>query len=270
MVLCPFVFLYTKPDIPPLKLQPTEVASTHWVSLRVLLSPSVRTYEYVDTTERFVRRGSYILRYLMHFLLGKMRFSAVRLIPSESLYSSSIEEFFPSEVTDKAAKPSLTERLYKWLLGDHSGSLGTTRPLLLWGLTLGVLADFLDQLPPYNAVKLWSYPTFTSWDARFIIGVLTAGLKKRNQSRLLSGNQTAIDSQTEALAPSGDISRFVGDSKDGMKSKMGNNTSNSHAVGVMLDGYYDKLRTGAQITAATRVLGTLALILYIIRRFRRS
>jgi hypothetical protein len=34
-------------------------------------------------------------------------------------------------------------------------------PLLLWGLTLGILADFLDMLPPHQAVQLWKYPTFT-------------------------------------------------------------------------------------------------------------
>jgi hypothetical protein len=262
MVLCPFVFLYTKPDIPPLKLQPTEVASTHWVPLRVLLSPSARTFEYVDTAQRYSRQGSFFIRNFMHLVLGKMRFSAVRLIPSESLYCSSTEEFFPSESDHKAAKFPLT-KLYEWYLGDHSGSSDKTRPLLLWGLTLGILADFLEQLPPHSAVKLWSYPTFTSWDAQFIIYMLTARLKKRNQLRLLDGNQTAFDGQTEAVAP------FNASVSDGIKRNSSNNISRSYAVGIMLDGYYDKLRLGAQIAAATRVLGSWAIIFYIIRRFKR-
>lgn len=262
MVLCPFIFLYTKPDVPPLRLQPTEVASTHWVPLRVLLSPSVRTYEYVDTTERFARQGGFILRYLIHFILGKMRFSAVRLIPSESVYCTSTEEFFPSGAGKTVAKASLTERIYTWAVGDDSSVSSKSKPLLLWGLTLGVLADFLEELPPHNAVQLWSYPTFTTWDSQFIISILTAGLKKRNQSRLLARNQTAIDSQTEAVVPS------EYNAPAGVNSNTGN-ISRSYAVGVMLDGYYDKLRTGAQITAATRMLASLAFIAYIIRRFRR-
>lgn len=262
MVLCPFVFLCIKPEIPPFKLQPTEVASTHWVPLRVLLSPSVRTYEYVDTTERFAKQGGFILRYLIHSILGKMRFSAVRLIPSESVYCSSTEEFFPSEVTDNAVRSSLREKLFKRYIGDHSSTSNKTSPLLLWGLTLGVLADFLDLLPPHNAVQLWSYPTFTTWDARFFIAILTAGIKKRNKTRLLARNQTAIDSDTEAIAPS------KGSDKDITKSKTGND-SKAYAVGVMLDGYYDKLKTAAWITGASRFLASLTLIIYIIRRFKR-
>jgi hypothetical protein len=268
MVLCPFVFLYTKPDTPPLRLQPTEVASTHWVPFRVLLSPSVRTYEYVDTTERFARQGGFILRSLIHFTLGRMRFSAVRLIPSESVYCTSTEEFFPTKAAGTAGKSSLTERLYKWSHGDHPSSSNESRPLLLWGLTLGILADFLDKLPPHNAVQLWSYPTFTTWDAQLIINILTAGLKKRNKSRLLSSNQTAIDSLAEAIVPSEDDAQLTSRVSDGAKSDSGH-ISRSCAVGIMLDGYYDKLRTAARITAAARTLTSLALIVYIIRRFRQ-
>lgn len=256
MVLCPFIFLYTKPDTPPLRLQPTEVASTHWVPLRVLLSPSVRTYEYVDTTERFARQGGFILRYLIHFILGKMRFSAVRLIPSESVYCTSTEEFFPSE-TARGTKASLTERLYTWAIGSLSSGSSKSKPLLLWGLTLGVFADFLERLPPHNAVQLWSYPTFTTWDAQIIINLLTAGLKKRNQLRLLAANQTAIDSQTEAVVPA-----------DHSAQANARNTPRSYAVGVMLDGYYDKLITAARVTVAGRLLASLAFIVYIIRRFK--
>jgi hypothetical protein len=269
MVLCPFVFLYTKPDIPPLNLQPTEVASTHWVPLRVLLSPSVRTYEYADTSDRFARQGGFVVRALLRSMLGLMRFSAVRLIPSESLYCSSTAEFFPQGTVPENTKPSLPRRLYDWYLGDHAGSPEPARPLLLWGLTLGILADFLNQLPPHNAVRLWSYPTFTSFDIRFVINILTARLKRRNLARVQGGNQTAIDSETEAVAPSGDNPWFIGGLSDGMECSKGSNDSRSYAVGILLDGYYDTARRGVWIALAARLLGSLALILYITRRFRR-
>lgn len=262
MVLCPFVFLYTKPDIPPLKLQPTEVAAAHWVPLRVLLSPSVRTYEYVDTSDRFARQGGFLVRSIIRSLLGRMRFSAIRLIPSESLHCSSSAEFFP-EVAHAEMEPSLPSKLFRLCVGEHAASSEKTRPLLLWGLTLGIMADFLDQLPPHNAVKLWSYPTFTTLDTRFFINVFTAGLKKRNQARLQSGNQTAMDSETEAVATSQGNEDSPG---DGTKR---NNASRSYAMGTMLEGYYDLARRGVWAAIAARLLGSLALILYIVRRFRR-
>lgn len=274
MVLCPFVFLWMKPDMPPLKLQPTEVASTHWVPLRVLLSPSVRTYEYVDVSDRFARQGGPVVRAVIRSVLGKMRFSAIRLIPSESLYCSSTEEFFspPEASTARPAQTSLGLKLYNWYLGDHAGSAEKARPLLLWGLTLGMLADFLDQLPPHNSTKLWSYPTFTSLDVRFVINLLSHSLKKRNEKRLENHGiqNTAMDSETEAVA-SGDNPWFIGGLSNGMEaSKKGKNSSKSYAVGILLEGYYDMARRGVWIAASVRLIGSLSLIAFIIRRYLRK
>src|SRR5256885_16834234 len=95
IVLCPYVFVITEPTIPPLALQPTEVAAAHWVPLRALLSPSLRTFEYVDLSTRYSRQGGPILRTILRILLGKMRFSAVQLVPSESLFSSFSDGFIP-------------------------------------------------------------------------------------------------------------------------------------------------------------------------------
>ncbi|TVY25704.1 Uncharacterized protein LHYA1_G005916 [Lachnellula hyalina] len=265
MVLCPFVFLWMEPELPPLKLQPAEIASTHWVPLRILLAPQSRTFEYVDVSDRFARRGGTILKTAIRSVLGKMEFSAIKLVPSESLSCSTTAEFFSPETESNT---SWGGGFYRWYLGDHAGSSERTRPLLLWGLTLGMLADFLDQLPPHNAVQLWSYPTFTSLDVRFIIGVLTRRLKQRNQSRLQSGNQTAVDSQTEAVA-TGDNPWFIGDLSDGMKHPgKGKNATKSYAVGVMLDGYYDMARRGVWIAASVRLIATTAVLFYAVKKFR--
>ncbi len=272
-MLCPFLFLYTKPETPAFSLQPTEVASTHWVPLRVLLSPSVRTYEYVDVSDRFARQAGVAMKVLIRSLLGKMRFSAIRLIPSESLYCSSTAEFFspPETLSHRAPRNgSLAKRLYNYYLGDHAGSLDRSRPLLLWGLTLGILADFLDQLPPHTAVKLWSYPTFTAPDTRFVIDILTRNLKARNEKKLQGSgvSQTAMDSETEATAvPEGDNPWFIGGLSGGLKCN--GNALKEYKVGVMLDGYYDLARRGIWISAATRLIGTVSLILFFLRRYRR-
>jgi hypothetical protein len=269
MVLCPFVWLWVGPDVPPFKLQPTEVASTHWVPLRVLLSPSARAYEYVDVSDRFAHRGSTVLKAVIRSILGKMRFSAIRLTPSESLYCSSTAEFFspPEENAQATTTTSLVSRFYSWYLGDHAGASGNTRPLLLWGLTLGMLADFLDQLPPHNAVQLWSYPTFTSLDVRFIINILTIPLKRRNQARLRKSgmkNETAIDSETEAV--SGDNPWFIGGLSKGMEaSQKGKNATRSYAVGILLEDYYNMARRGVWISAGIRIMTTIGFVLYIIK-----
>lgn len=274
MVLCPFVWLWTGPDIPPFKLQPTEVASTHWVPLRVLLAPSARTHEYVDVSDRFAHRGSTFLKAIIRSILGKMRFSAIRLTPSESLYCSSTAEFFstPEENPSTTTKASLASRLYNWYLGDHAGAAGNNRPLLLWGLTLGMLADFLDQLPPYNAVELWSYPTFTSWNVRFIIDILTIPLKRRNQARLRNSgmkNETAIDSETEAVTA--DNPWFIGGLSKGMEaSKKGKFATRSYAVGILLEDYYAMARRGVWISAGIRAATTVLFALYIVRRYRQQ
>ncbi len=269
MVLCPFVFLWIQPDIPPLKLQPTEVASTHWVPLRVLLSPSSRTHEYVDVADRFARRGGVVLKTILRSILGKMQFSAIELIPSESLFCSSTAEFFSPPEASVQKEDSVKEKLYNWYRGDHAGFSNKPRPLLLWGLTLGMLADFLDQLPPYNAVQLWSHPNFTSLDVRWIVNLLTISLKRRNIARLRNGgiqNQTALDTDAEAVA-TGDNPWFIGGLSDGMKRlNTGTNATKSYAVGVLLDGYYDRARTGVWLAVATRIIGTVAIGLYIVKK----
>jgi hypothetical protein len=167
----------------------------------------------------------------------------------------------------------LTSKFYSWYLGDHAASPGAGRPLLLWGLTLGILADFLDQLPPHNAVQLWSYPTFTSFDVRWVIDILSLPLKRRNRARLENGgvqNQTAMDSETEAVA-TGDNPWFIGGLSDGMKaSTKGKKASKSYAVGVMLDGYYDMARRGVWIATSLRLIAIVALGWQIVKRYRRS
>ncbi|KAF4631754.1 hypothetical protein G7Y89_g6376 [Cudoniella acicularis] len=266
MVLCPFVFLWTQPDMPPLKLQPTEVASTHWVPLRVLLSPSTRTFEYVDVSDRFSNRGGIIMKKFLRSVLGRMEFSAVRLLPSESLYCSSATEFFSPDTQDEGG--SWRSGLHRWYTGDQIYDMEKTRPLLLWGLTLGMLADFLEQLPPHNAIELWSPPTFTSFDVRFLVSILTRSLQERNKAKLQNGgtNMTVVDSETEAVA-AGNDPWFVGENKPPRK---GNNTTETYAVGVMLEGYYDLMRRGVWIAASARLLATAGFVFFLVRRFRQN
>jgi hypothetical protein len=280
MVLCPFVFLTTRSDSPTLRLQPTEVASTHWIPLRALLSPSLRTVEYVDMSQRFARQGGFLTRLAIRSLMGWMQFSAVRLLPSETHQCTTIPGFVPEE---NILKPSLMERFKGWCLSGQADSSDTARPLLLWGLTLGILADFLDMLPPHQAVQLWKYPTFTVPDLRLIVSIVTYNLRKRNALNVRSGarpSNTAADCETAALSVTQEtnvehdhnevgigglgVGRYYGptdQARDGT----------SYAVGIMLRGYYDRLRMAIWVFLAWRVvIGSIAGISAwrILRRLR--
>ncbi|KZF20729.1 hypothetical protein L228DRAFT_249534 [Xylona heveae TC161] len=266
MVLCPFVFLITRPDVPPLKLQQSEVASAHWVSLRALLAPSQRTVERCDVSDRLIRQSGHLTRAFFRAMLGQMVFAAVRLRPTESLYSSRAPGFLPSydgcdegdtivpgavegrhdshdETKSQAAargravgqisaepptptlstspsralaKRPLLTTLKEWWLGDHAGSANMDRPLLLWGLTLGVLADFLELLPPHDALGLWSYPTFTPWDVRFTIRVMTFFFRRRKQCELEEEQRLARSEQVTKQSGGGNEEQnmAVGQTKD--------------------------------------------------------
>lgn len=267
MVLCPFVFLTTRSDCATLKLQPTEVASTHWIPLRALLSPSLRTVEYVDMSQRFARQGGYLARLAVRSLMGWMQFSAVRLLPSETQQCTSVPGFIPD---DKPRNPSLISRFKAWTLSNQADSGDLNRPLLLWGLTLGVLADFLDMLPPHTAVELWKYPTFTAPDLRLIVSILTYNLRKRNAREVKMGaraTDTAADSETAALpvTPSADKHDHnevgIGGLGVGRYYGPGDRTADgtSYAVGIMLRGYYQRLRVAIWAFLAWRaVLGSAA------------
>lgn len=140
-----------------------------------------------------------------------------------------------------------------------AGLFQTSKPphrpqqLLLWGLTLGIVSDLLEKLPPHNAVELWRYPTFTAPDLRLITWLLTYNLRKRNYEALRNGtalNQTAVDLTSAALAvePEEDRSNDVGIGGLGIHKK-----GSTHAVGVMLEGYYEKVRLAVAIFVTLRL-----------------
>lgn len=276
MVLCPFIFLLTSKDVPLLKLQPTEVASINWVSLRALLSPSLRTVEYVDVSQRLARRGGFLSRAMLRSLLGKMMFSAVKLIPTESLQCSSIPGFIPGDrASPTSQKLSLFQRWKSWYLSGQADSSERNRSLLLWGLTLGVMADFLEMLPPHNAVELWQYPTFTRPDLRWIIKIMTYHLRKRNrrqleESRGASGSPpVAVQGETnhgpnEVGMGGLGVGRYYGP-----LSRDSGHENQSYAVGLLLNGYYPQLRKAIMLFLALRALIGSALAIYFIRWLRR-
>jgi 8-oxo-dGTP pyrophosphatase MutT (NUDIX family) len=300
MVLCPYVFLLTSRRVPTTQPQPTEVASTHWVPLRALLSSSLRTLEYVDISSRMAKQGGPVAQYLLRSFMGKMMFSAVNLLPSESVFASSIDGFIPGETPSRSA---VSRWAQKYGVADSSKfsqsskSLAFQQPILLWGLTLGVLADFLDMLPPYNAVALWKYPTFTTPDLRFLVWLFTWSLRRGNERdvgdlsagtysatgpskseeptpikearRRRRPSQTAMDASSQAVAPT--VSEAepaqLRNSAVGI-SGMGVGTR-THAVGHLLTGYYERLNLAIAVFLVYRSILGAGVIFWLYRSWQQ-
>jgi len=273
MVLCPYIFLVTRHDVPPLKLQPTEVASTHWVPLSALLSADQRTEVHEDVSNRLANQETGVKRWMLRGMVGQMIFSAIRLLPSETIHCNA----------SPAEKPKSPSNLLSWLLGTKPqlAPANHERPLLLWGLTLGVVGDFLDFLPPHDALRLWSYPTFTPWDVRLVIWLMTHGFKQRKMreiSQIQARSPPAVEVGLDAVSPPKETrhgSRYIHRAgltgiSTGVDPAFFRTELKSSAVGTMLDGYYDIVRRAVALALIGRTSVAMAFLAWVIVRYRRS
>lgn len=281
MVLCPYIYLLTDPDPPALRLQPAEVGSTHWVSIRALLSPSQRTYWHEDVSNRLAKQEVGIKRWFLRAMLGKMTFAAIRLIPSQSKYCSTIPGFVPDDEGDKAGSNALTPGRSNWW-NNAVASSSTDTPLLLWGLTLGIMADFLDLIPPYNAVRLWTYPTFTPYDVRFLLWTMSYRFRKNKEQVLAEYHNgqapIVVEEGLDSIAPQTNGSAdppesgISGLGVERYYSRLGqkNPATRSSAVGILLEGYYDIVRKTVALALGARVSAFAVLIGTLVVRYRRQ
>lgn len=279
MVLCPYVYLLTSPAYPAQRLQPTEVASSHWVPVRALLSPSLRTYEYADVSARLAKSELGIKRWFLQAMLSKMMFAAIRLVPANSTYCATIPDFIPD---GDALAEGLLGNLKEALIGPEARHKDRKPPLLLWGLTLGVVSDFLEHMPPHNALELWTYPTFTNWDVRFVMWAMSYRFRRQRaleMSTIASSASSTSTGEASGNAPVQDIpgvdSEAVGalyEEKPGEvgiaglgvgrgwgqtgRAKM---VARGAAVNSLLEGYYPLVRK-AVTTALVGRLGVAVLL----------
>ncbi|KAK0842381.1 hypothetical protein LTS02_016498 [Friedmanniomyces endolithicus] len=270
MVLCPYVFLLTTHEIPPLRLQPTEVAATHWVPLRSLLAPSQRTVAFEDVSSRLANQETGVRKWMLSLILGKMMFAAIGLLPTESLHSAEtpapeataaavqVQDNRHTLPTYYSRTTALASRVYRSDLFDQFPVAPKEGPLHLWGLTLGVVADFLDLVPPHHALTLWTYPTFTPLDVRFWVWLLTYRFKERKRAELQAGSavlhKPTFGGASESLANSAVLVdrptttsstvEVEGERPDetgfhglGTGSAVGDMKSRKAAVATMLEGY---------------------------------
>ena len=267
MVLCPFVYLAMRYDLPPLTLQPSEVGSAHWVSVRALLSPALRTFERCDVSDRMTRPCHQIMRVIFRMMLGKMLFRAVELMPSESVHSSSTIDVLPevrTPITSIANMYSTSESYYIW---NNLDTYVSRQPLHLWGLTLGITADFLGFVSLEGASDLWAWPTLSPWDIRTLVWVMTYSFRSRKLHGSIYSSAQAkphdadsreaeiggLDSQTFATS--------INRSADGLRFIAGQ---------VSLDGYFDLVRKAIFVALSARLCVGSLLVILLFRRYRQK
>ena len=259
MILCPYIFLITNPNLPPVRLQPTEVGSTHWVSVPALLSPALRTFEYQDVSG-LMKRGALIPQWFVRALVGRMMFAAVRLLPSESIYCTAVPGFIPDEPVDpELAKvtarhaPLLTKlrnTLFPWTASSAAAAAALRPPEpILWGLTLGIVSDFLDALPPQNSMQFWVYPTFTAPDVRWLLWLLSYRVRRRKE-REMGRDQNMIPVDTITAA-----------------SKTGRIESRSAVASEVLEDYFSCIRPAWLLALLGRTTVAAAVGVWVVRKY---
>ncbi|UZJ54728.1 hypothetical protein CBS101457_004048 [Exobasidium rhododendri] len=138
MVLSPYIFVQTSPFSPIPDLQPSEVASAHWIPLSLLYTPNPSWGSTsVDIASRLAPKSPAV-RWALRVLVGKMDFRCI-LLPNKPIAIA--EE---QEGDDDFGDHSPTLQREK---GFEALSESNERPeLKLWGLTLGMTLDLLSQM----------------------------------------------------------------------------------------------------------------------------
>lgn len=264
MVLCPFVFLLLRHDTPPFILQPTEVNSTHWVPMRTLVSTSLGTLERCDVSERLSGPGNRVLRFFLRAMFGQMLFPATQLIPAESLYCSSVPDFLPNGDSSTFQSSSPLYHRKTSLAMSSSPTYNAQRPLLLWGLTLGIVTDFLHPLHSNGASNFW--PTFSHWDFRCTVWLFTYSFRARKLREFRGddcSSQLGRANNNGSVFDGSDLDKFSASAVTPRK------VLPSISVGNMLDGYSNLLKKAVIMTLLLRLgFGTMVFIL-LRRKFSR-
>ena len=268
MVLCPFIFLLRRYDVSALRLEGSEVSSAHWVSLRALIASSSRTARPCDVVDRTLNRGNPLRRWLCRAALGKMIFAAIRLVPSESVYDTLDYQHDTTRISrnDKTAAPD-----------DSHADVIADQPLILWGITLGIIVDLFDLVTSPDEgeeLHLWHYPTFSAPDVRFWLSIFSRPFRRRKGRELVRRrgkdlNRPCHDVRLAAALEDGsDLVELSKPSQEQRPRSTSSPTSKpwSGIVAFMLDGYYDIMRRAVVVAVFGRCALLAALIVWAWRR----
>ncbi|KAL8895762.1 MAG: hypothetical protein Q9192_003458 [Flavoplaca navasiana] len=260
MVLCPFVFLQMRLDTEPLTLQPSEVHSAHWVSLRALTSPYLSNYVRSDVSGRFGRSDSDFIRPIARLLFGQVLIKGIDLVPTESIYCSSGADLLPSG----PPASTFTSSVLPFLSSTKSSWEKPSQQLILWGLTLGIVSDFLRILPSCDPSKLWAWPTLSHLDYQFSIWLFTYAYRKQKLQEIES-SYPASDTEAGGASGPGELDDTTFTTFQARSRK----EVQDSALLEMLGGYYDRARTAVFLTLLLRIGAGSLLVAWGVREGRK-
>jgi len=146
------------------------------------------------------------------------------------------------------------------------------------------MADFLELLPPHNALQLWTYPTFSSPDVRFIVWLLSFRFRRQKERELAANpiqTPAAIElglDQMPSPQRGTNVNSLLRKPSEGGFSGLGTYSSGalrkrygstSGAVGTMLEGYYEILRKGVMLAVVARTATFIALAATVTYHWRK-
>ncbi|KAN0065793.1 hypothetical protein ACQY0O_000923 [Thecaphora frezii] len=148
MVLSPYVFLQTSPFSPVPDLQPSEVASAHWIPLSLLYTPSPKWgTTSVDISSRLAPKSP-LVRWLLRALVGKMDFKCI-LLPNDPIAVAEFDEEDEELMHAEAQSYHKPQSPIGTKLAHAEGEAEQRPELRLWGLTLGMTLDMLSHMTTY-------------------------------------------------------------------------------------------------------------------------
>ncbi|KAL8912206.1 MAG: hypothetical protein Q9171_002768 [Xanthocarpia ochracea] len=244
MVLCPFVFLQMRVDTDPLILQPAEVHSAHWVSFRALTSPYLYNFVRSEVSGRFGRLDGHFIGALTRLVFGQVLIKGIDLVPTESVYCNTSADLLPSgpRTTTYASSvlPCLSYGRMSWV--------NPSQQLILWGLTLGIMSDFLRILPSCDPSELWAWPTLSHVDYQFSIWLLTYAYRKQKMQEIKSSNPASDQKAGKASGP-GELDHTTFTTFQTRSRK----EIQDSALLEMLGGYYDRAKMAVFLTLLLRI-----------------
>jgi hypothetical protein len=136
------------------------------------------------------------------------------------------------------------------------------------------------MLPPWDSLPVWTYPTFTALDIRFVLWALSYNFRHRKQRELEQGrirnDVPTVDLGMDTVgtankfdiggssASEGEIgSRYVG------RVRQDTRGSRSAIIGSMLEGYYGIIRRAVVVAVLGRAT-VAGLVAYLVWRRVRS
>ena len=204
------------------------------------------------------RPGGWNTRHALRALVGKMLYPAVHLVPSESLFCSTAPGFLPDENTT----PSVVGKLF---LRHESAAAGADRPLHLWGLTFGVVTDFLQLLDTPKQDKLWAWPTFSHWDIQFVLWLSAWRFRRKALAKVQRQRGNPINVMEDGFA-----SKLEPESRTliGGEHVNGSDALLRQGAGGILEGYFEEIKKAVLVTLGARTGLSIVIAILLVRRTR--